>query len=715
MATKKRKKLKRINIHPDAVSILCFLLFLLSSVSIYFQSMTGFLGTYVGGFFFSLFGITAYALPPLVLILVLLIRFKRFKGRLAVTYLFIVGLLFSALVLIGLTGPHEGELKGLLDLTAERGKDHLGSGSVGLFFTYFLNRFIGPIGIWLFTILVVFFFFLHLLQMSLAQFAVRIVSFFHTVQQKMKRKPKEKKPSADRTPRPKEKEVVFSEPKGQPLTIKNFEGKDTQMTIEDLGLPVKESSDDYLFPPIELLRLPKKAGSVDEDALRKDARIIEKTLADFGIESEVVSVQRGPAVTCFELRPPSGVKVSRIANLSDDLALALSAQDIRIEAPIPGKPYVGVEVPNREQEAVSLREMISSRAFQDVKEKLPVALGKNIEGSPIIAQIASMPHLLIAGATGSGKSVCINTIIVSLLYKYSPKDLRMILIDPKMVELSVYNEIPHLLIPVVTDSRKAGKALYMALQEMERRFKLFSQYSVRDISGYREKQSIDQDMENMPFIVVIIDELSDLMMVASKDVEGCITRLAQMARACGIHLIIATQRPSVDVITGTIKANIPSRISFQVSSQIDSRTILDMQGAEKLLGKGDMLYYPGNYPKPKRLQGAFISDKEVADIVHFLKQKHEVTYDHELIEALEEVEKVGPPDSDMEQDALMDEVLEFLSHEDTVSISGLQRRFRIGYARAGRIVDDLEKLGYVSAQDGAKPRDVLKTRASEEE
>ena len=483
--------------------------------------------------------------------------------------------------------------------------------------------------------------------------------------------------------------------------------KQEQFSMENYGVSMDEDSENtYITPPIELLKSGKKSGAARETDLEQRAKKIESTLASFGIEAHVVSIQRGPTVTQFELQPQAGIKVSRITNLADDLALALAAQDIRIEAPIPGKPYVGIEVPNRVSDTVSLRDLFQCDAFVQEKDGIPIALGKSIDGHPVIAKITKMPHLLIAGATGSGKSVCINTIIMSILYKYSPSEVRLILIDPKVVELSVYNEIPHLMIPVVTDPKKAAKALYTLVKEMERRFKLFSQFSVRDISGYREQQKIDESMENLPYIVLIIDELSDLMMVASKDVEAHITRLAQMARACGIHLIIATQRPSVDVITGTIKANIPSRISFAVSSSIDPRTILDQSGSEKLLGKGDMLYYPSHFPKPKRVQGAFVSDAEVSQVTHFLTDQHDVCYDKELIASLEKTADVVQEDEDAPKDALMEEVLEFISHEETTSISGLQRRFRIGYARAGRIIDDLEAMGAISPQDGSKPREV---------
>lgn len=506
---------------------------------------------------------------------------------------------------------------------------------------------------------------------------------------------------------PQEQQLGKENPSVAPYEKPPAPSAQEQFSMENFGLSMGEEGEHtYITPPMELLKSGKKSGAAREADLSQRAQKIESTLGSFGIEARVVSIQRGPTVTQFELQPQAGIKVSRITNLADDLALALAAQDIRIEAPIPGKPYVGIEVPNRISDTVSLRDLFQSDAFLQEKDGIPIALGKSIDGHPVIAKITKMPHLLIAGATGSGKSVCINTIIMSILYKYSPSEVRLILIDPKVVELSVYNEIPHLMIPVVTDPKKAAKALYTLVKEMERRFKLFSQFSVRDIGGYREQQKVDDSMENLPYIVLIIDELSDLMMVASKDVEAHITRLAQMARACGIHLIIATQRPSVDVITGTIKANIPSRISFAVSSSVDSRTILDQSGAEKLLGKGDMLYYPAHFPKPKRVQGAFVSDAEVSQVTHFLTDQHEVCYDKALIASLEKTADVVQEDEDSPKDTLMEEVLEFISHEETTSISGLQRRFRIGYARAGRIIDDLEAMGAISPQDGSKPREV---------
>ncbi|KUK35350.1 MAG: Cell division protein FtsK/SpoIIIE, partial [Caldanaerobacter subterraneus] len=403
-------------------------------------------------------------------------------------------------------------------------------------------------------------------------------------------------------------------------------------------------------------------------------------------------------ITRFELQPSAGVKVSRIVSLTDDIALSLAAPSVRIEAPIPGKSAIGIEVPNDKIAPVYLREVIDSKKFRNFKSDLAIGLGKDIAGNIVIVDLSKMPHLLIAGATGSGKSVCINSLIVSLLYKASPQQVKMILIDPKVVELNIYNGIPHLLTPVVTDPKKAASVLNWAVQEMTKRYNLFAQYGVRDIDSYNEKYK-----ENSLYkIVIIIDELSDLMMVSPAEVEEYIFRLAQMARAAGIHLVIATQRPSVDVITGVIKANIPSRISFAVSSQIDSRTILDMTGAEKLLGKGDMLFNPIGAAKPMRIQGAFISEEEVEAIVNFLKNHSNPQYEEIEIE-----EKTNGKIFEQQEDELLEDAISVILETGQASISMLQRRLRIGYARAARIIDQLEQKGIISGYDGSKPRQIL--------
>ena len=473
--------------------------------------------------------------------------------------------------------------------------------------------------------------------------------------------------------------------------------------------------ENYEFPPIQLMSEGKgislKGG---KKVIADNATKLQKTLYNFGVSAKVENVSVGPAITRYELKPAEGVRVSKIANLADDIALNLAAESIRIEAPIPGKQAVGIEIPNKENEIVHLRDIIDSDKFNDSQSKLSFALGKDVAGEAVIADIAKMPHVLIAGSTGSGKSVCINTLITSIIYKSKPNEVKLLLVDPKVVELSVYNGIPHLLIPVVTDPKKAAGALAWAVQEMVHRYELFATKGVRDIKGYNS--SVENEEEGkLPQIVIIIDELADLMMVAKNDVEDAICRLAQMARAAGMHLVIATQRPSVDVITGLIKANIPSRIAFAVSSQVDSRIILDMAGAEKLLGKGDMLFYPTGVSKPTRIQGAFISDKDVEKIVDFLKSNgNGPTYREDVIESIEKSNSTDKDIKDMEDeddtDPLLDEAIETVIETRQASTSFIQRRFKVGYARAGRIIDQMEERGIISGYQGSKPREVLMSK-----
>ncbi len=471
----------------------------------------------------------------------------------------------------------------------------------------------------------------------------------------------------------------------------------------------------YEYPPIELLsKGSPKAIKGGAKALTDIATKLQKTLYSFGVQAKVENVSVGPAITRYELKPAEGVRVSKIANLADDIALNLAAETIRIEAPIPGKQAVGIEVPNTEKETVHFRDVVESDEFQDSKSKLSVALGKDVAGNMAIADIAKMPHALIAGATGSGKSVCINTIISSIIYKAKPSEVKLVMVDPKVVELSVYNGIPHLLIPVVTDPRKAAGALAWAVQEMDNRYNVFAQKGVRDLKGYNALIEKEEGIGKLPQIVIIIDELADLMMVAAKEVEDSICRLAQKARAAGMHLIIATQRPSVDVITGIIKANIPSRIAFAVSSQVDSRTILDQIGAEKLLGKGDMLFYPSGAPKPTRIQGAFVSDDEVEKIVSFVKSNGEAKYSEDILESIENSNKTDKElaeeaSVDDDTDPLLMEAIDVVVETGQASTSFIQRRFKVGYARAGRIIDQMEERGVISGYQGSKPRQVLMT------
>nr|WP_282924601.1 DNA translocase FtsK [Peptoniphilus sp. Marseille-Q7072] len=480
-------------------------------------------------------------------------------------------------------------------------------------------------------------------------------------------------------------------------------------TIKDDIEHKKEEEFIYTYPDTALLdRIPSK-GNFSKDEVLEKGKIIENTMKNFGIDSKVVAINRGPVITSYELKPAPGIKLSRIVGLSDNIAMALASSDLRIEAPIPGKTVVGIEVPNKDKDSVALKELIESQEFKNSKSDIPLTLGKDVEGNILISGMEDMPHLLIAGATGSGKSVCINSIITSVIYKSSPKDVKLMLIDPKVVELSVYNGIPHLLIDVVTNPKKAAFALNWAVDEMEKRYEAFAENHVRDLKGYNKKMMAEgKEEEKLPKILIIVDELADLMMVASKEIEEYIARLAQKARAAGMHLILATQRPSVDVITGTIKANVPSRIAFAVASSVDSRTILDMGGAEKLLGKGDMLFYPSKYPKPKRIQGAFISDGEVERLVDFVKSNNEIknTVESKIEQAIED-KKVN---IDNEKDPLFKEAVELVVNDEQASISYIQRKLKVGYSRAGRIVDQMEEMGIIGPHEGSKPRKLLKTK-----
>ena len=484
------------------------------------------------------------------------------------------------------------------------------------------------------------------------------------------------------------------------------------------GVSEKKPKKAYKSPPVSLLKKNPGAASGGKAEYRMTAQRLQETLLTFGVKVTITDISCGPTVTRYELQPEQGVKVSKIVSLSDDIKLNLAAADIRIEAPIPGKAAIGIEVPNKEAGSVYFRELVESKEFKESQSAISFGVGKDIAGKTIIADIAKMPHMLIAGATGSGKSVCINTIIMSILYKAKPEDVRLIMVDPKVVELSVYNGIPHLLLPVVTDPKKAAGALNWAVNEMTDRYKKFAAMQVRNIKGYNDvvvkknKEGIDPPMEKLPQIVIIIDELADLMMVAPGEVEDAICRLAQLARAAGIHMVIATQRPSVNVVTGLIKANIPSKIAFAVSSGIDSRVIIDMNGAEKLLGKGDMLYFPSNLPKPLRVQGAFVSDEEVENVVSFLKENaEEVSYDESIAQATVSQESMPGSSSkgDDDRDSLFADAGRFVIENEKGSIGSLQRHFKIGFNRAGRIMDQLADAKVVGPELGTKPRKVEMT------
>ncbi|GKU82534.1 DNA translocase FtsK [Niallia sp. NCCP-28] len=536
--------------------------------------------------------------------------------------------------------------------------------------------------------------------------------------------PQEHAPLIVNPPQEKQEEPYIPEPvistfaeNAYPNGEETVEKSATQEPEEEQSVPItftEVENTDYELPSLKLLKLPRKTDQSGEyELIHANAAKLERTFQSFGVKARVTEVHLGPAVTKYEVHPDVGVKVSKIVNLSDDLALALAAKDIRIEAPIPGKSAIGIEVPNSEVAMVGLREVLEANKDDKRDAKLLIAFGRDITGHAVSAELNKMPHLLVAGATGSGKSVCINGIITSILMRAKPHEVKLMMIDPKMVELNVYNGIPHLLAPVVTNPKKASQALQKVVSEMERRYELFSHTGTRNIEGYNDyikRYNADENEKQplLPYIVVIVDELADLMMVASSDVEDAITRLAQMARAAGIHLIIATQRPSVDVITGVIKANIPSRIAFAVSSQTDSRTILDMGGAEKLLGRGDMLFFPYGASKPVRVQGAFLSDEEVEEVVEFVISQQKAQYQEEMIPD-EVVEKKGAV-----EDELYDEAVELIIEMQTASVSMLQRRFRIGYTRAARLIDEMEARGVVGPYEGSKPRTVLVSKQSEE-
>ena len=519
-----------------------------------------------------------------------------------------------------------------------------------------------------------------------------------------------------------EEEAPIPEPVPEKRKTKESK-KQVETATANVEQEIKKSEEkrakEYVFPPLSLLKHGKKSGGDSDAHLRQTAMKLQQTLQNFNVNVTVTNVSCGPSVTRYELQPEQGVKVSKIVGLADDIKLNLAAADIRIEAPIPGKAAVGIEVPNKENTAVMLRDLLETDEFQNHESKIAFAAGRDIGGKVVVADIMKMPHVLIAGATGSGKSVCINTLIMSILYKADPKDVKLIMIDPKVVELSVYNGIPHLMIPVVTDPKKAAGALNWAVAEMMKRYDLFAQYNVRDLKGYNAKvetvEAIEEEgkPEKLPQIVIIVDELADLMMVAPGEVEESICRLAQLARAAGIHLVLATQRPSVNVITGLIKANMPSRIAFSVSSGVDSRTIIDMNGAEKLLGKGDMLFYPAGYQKPARVQGAFVSDKEVQAVVDFLvKNSESVQYNEEITNHVNSASVAaggtvsGNSGAD-DRDAYFVDAGKFIIEKDKASIGMLQRVFKIGFNRAARIMDQLAEAGVVGEEEGTKPRKVL--------
>lgn len=664
----------------------------------------GLVGFVIRNTAFFIMGMGAYFFPfALILISGLyLLDKKRFKNT-----IILVGILFfiSLVIFDGLNPAEVGFISRFenMIILSKMGK---GGGFIGFILGFIFYKLLGVLGTYIVMFGISFVSIVYLLNINVKEKFMNLMEGIKLKYKEFKnnkeigsKKEEETSPVKITTkPEQEEKDLIDGESKSNIIEFKDYrdnkEAKEKPVETNELKENNKNSS---VLPPIDLLLDRENTKSNLDEEIQDKVEKIETTMMNFGIEAKINNVNVGPTITCYELEPSPGIKLNKIVSLSDNIAMALASSDIRIEAPIPGKSAVGIEVPNKSKDMVSLKEIIRSKEFIEDTSIIPLALGKDVSGNVIVSSMEKMPHLLIAGATGSGKSVCINTILMSILYKSTAEDVKIMLIDPKIVELSIYNGIPHLMYPVITDPRKASNALKGAVNIMEERYNLFAEHSVRDIKSYNEKNKEDK----MAHILIVIDELADLMMTAAKEVEDYICRLAQKARAAGIHLIVATQRPSVDVITGTIKANIPSRISFAVSSQIDSRTILDMQGAEKLLGQGDMLFYPSFYSKPKRIQGAFVSDQEVEKVVNFLKLEEEILYDSSLEDVIEI--KVN----EIERDDLLLDAINIGLENNQISVSLLQRKLNIGYPRAARIVDELENLGIIGEKVGNKSREII--------
>ncbi|MCT4594672.1 MAG: DNA translocase FtsK [Anaeromicrobium sp.] len=743
--TKKRRTAKKEN--KEFKSILIIFIGIFIYICLTYNSV-GQIGNLIKRNLMALFSTTSYVLPLVIILFGILSLFNKKEFLNHKVKYFVVIMYICYLILFTLYSReyipekffHMSNIKNMYI----QGTNGIGGGLIGNFIGYNSIKLLGVNGTYFLVISVIILSLISLLNLSLIDIfeflreilekgiivLKNVVVSFVMVSDKPKKK-REKKVRQNKRIEPKVEGIVEEKSMNEKIKIldftKEFEEekiidtnmkkksnkiKETKGHVKDEEIEIKIDTDkneekEYIIPSVDLLeKKSKKNNQNDKKEILGKASILEQTLDNFGVEAKVVQVSKGPSITRYEIQPSPGVKVSKIVNLSDDIALNLAASNIRIEAPIPGKAAVGIEVPNDEVSMVTIREVIESEQFLSSTSKVSFVLGKDIAGNPIVTDLSKMPHMLIAGATGSGKSVCVNAIINSILYKAKPNEVKVLLIDPKVVELSTYNGIPHLLIPVVTDPNKASSALNWAVAEMTRRYKSFAENNVRDIGGYNKKMKELED-EIFPQIVIIIDELADLMMVSPSQVEDSICRLAQMARAAGIHLIVATQRPSVDVITGVIKANIPSRIAFSVSSQADSRTILDMGGAEKLLGKGDMLFYPVGSAKPIRVQGAFISDSEVEKVVGFVKnQSEENNYKEDIIDNFQKASM----ESNKEVDPVLKEAIELVVNSGQASISMLQRRFRIGYNRAARLIDELEERNIVGPHEGSKPRKVLMTK-----
>ncbi|TCO79887.1 FtsK/SpoIIIE family DNA translocase [Marinisporobacter balticus] len=758
MTSRKTRKRKKANdqstLKNEIISLFIIAMGILIMISLQTKS-TGQLGKYIKSMLMGLLSIPAYVLPYFIILLGIFlmvgkVSFFDKKFKISITFLYI-----GYVMLYGIYSleniPSELSFQNI-ELIYYQGTEGIGGGLIGSIFALLSIRFLGINGSYVVIITMMMIAFLVITRISLVNMLKRcreiivkfctllwdcVLEFVQIPKTKEKKNKKEKNISIEECVEPilqnkqldeKIKILDFTrEVEGDIVVdetsqlLKNNDLRQVAMAaeeendVEDISYHIKKTTKcevAYRFPSLNLLQDNPIANTKnDKKEILHKAKILEQTLGNFGVDAKVIQVSKGPTITRYEIQPSPGVKVSKIVNLSDDIALNLAACNIRIEAPIPGKAAVGIEIPNDNVSMVTIKEVLESEKFINSDSKLTFVLGKDIAGNPMTADLAKMPHMLIAGATGSGKSVCINTFITSILYKATPEEVKLLLVDPKVVELNNYNGIPHLLIPVVTDPKKASSALNWAVTEMTNRYKYFAQNSVRDINGYNEKMKNNGE-ETLPKIVIIIDELADLMMVSPGQVEDSICRLAQMARAAGIHLIVATQRPSVDVITGVIKANIPSRIAFAVSSQMDSRTILDMGGAEKLLGKGDMLFYPVGASKPIRVQGAFITDGEVEKIVNFVKEQDIAhKYEEDIIEKVES--NLSKEEESL--DELLKDAIELVIEVQQASISMLQRRFRIGYNRAARLIDAMEERNIVGQHIGSKPREVLISKEDFEE
>lgn len=722
----KKGKKKKDNIYNQEIIGICIsLLGLIIAISLFDFNM-GIVGLIFKNSSFFLMGFGAYLLPIILITIGMILIIGKFKKREKKISIYITLIFLSVLIILDSVNSLDYKFLHRIQNSVELGLMGKGGGVIGSLFGFFFYHLFGSIGTYLILSFIIVINILLITDIKIKELINLVKEEFLNKEKYKSKSENIKEPLNENINTIKSKDfkqedikiLDYRKPEVVDSVKTSNTKKEAKNEVENIDDEIKSKTSLYKYniPSLSLLNDSNNDDNIeDEDQVRNNANIIKETMKNFGIDAQLVQVNKGPTITCYELKPAPGIKLSKIVSLSDNIALSLASSDIRIEAPIPGKAAVGIEVPNKIKGNVLLKEIILSKAYKDIESKIPLALGKDVSGEVIVSTIDKMPHLLIAGATGSGKSVCINTIIMNIIYKSSPEEVKLLLIDPKVVELNVYNGIPHLLIPVVTDAKKASFALNWAVGEMEKRYKTFAENNVRDISSYNEKFKDDKD-NKFPMIVIIIDELADLMMVAAQEIEEYICRLAQMARAAGMYLIVATQRPSVDVITGTIKANIPSRISFAVSSNTDSRTILDMGGAEKLLGKGDMLFYPSFYSKPKRIQGAFISDKEVENIVNSLKEDYITEYDKKAIETIEKNKDMNIENSD----ELLPDAVSLIVDEGQASISQLQRKLRIGHARAARIIDELEEKGVVGGYEGSKPRKVLITKedlnlSSEEE